>query len=80
MEYLNKRKLIGFISNEWFGIDTCKVDDIISFIKKLPSESVGKIIKCGECKFNGHFYDCPFDADIQCKNDDYCSRGKSRNG
>ena len=75
MEYINKRKTIGLIANEWFGIEICKVDDIISFIENLPAESVERVIRCGECKHEGHFYECPFDMDIKCKKDDYCSRG-----
>lgn len=38
MQYINKRKLIGLITNEWFGIETCKVEDIISFLENIPDE------------------------------------------
>ena len=38
MQYISKRKLIGLITNEWFGIETCKIEDIISFIENIPDE------------------------------------------
>jgi hypothetical protein len=66
MGYINKRKTIGLISNEWFGIETCKVDDIITFIESIPDEPVKEIklidsIKTNTKKIEGKF------IDIYCK-------------
>ena len=38
MGYINKKKIIGLIANEYSGIENCKVDDIISFIENIPDE------------------------------------------
>lgn len=66
MGYINKRKTIGLIANEWFGIETCKVDDILSFIANIPDEPVEEIkltdsIKTNVRKIEGKY------IDIYCK-------------
>ena len=62
MGYINKRKTIGLIANEWFGIETCKVDDIITFIESIPDEPVEEIrltdsVKTNKKKIEGRYID-----------------------
>lgn len=62
MGYINKRKTIGLIANEWFGIETCKIDDVLSFIENIPDEPVEEIkltdsIKINSKKIEGRYID-----------------------
>jgi hypothetical protein len=39
-----------------------------------------EVVRCKKCKYNGNFFKCPFDADVKCKEDDFCSYGERRDG
>lgn len=69
MGYINKRKIIGIIANEWFGIETCNVDDIIAFIENIPDEPIDgyEEIKHGHWYGVNHYQDYAHGQCSECK-------------
>ena len=63
MDKISRRKLIGLIENEWYGIETCRVDSVITFIENLPDSLLEQPQKLKPVPFkrtahdfcNGHF-------------------------
>ena len=51
MAYIDRRKTIGFINNEYFGIENCKVDEIIALIETIPTADVEEVVRCKDCKW-----------------------------
>lgn len=81
MSYINREETIRQIE-EVQSLYTGQYFDLIGraldVVKNMPDEPVEKVVRCNDCKFQGHFYECPFDADIECTRDDYCGRGVPR--
>lgn len=61
-------------------VGTCTTDNesLAYQLAKAPTADIVEVVRCKDCKFNGNFFRCPFDAVIKCRKDDFCSYGERR--
>lgn len=47
-------------------------------LSKIPTADAVEVVRCKDCKNNGNFFKCPFDSDVKCRKEDFCSYGERR--